>query len=88
MIWMKSRYDGLNQCSTSALGHLMSFKERAMRRRERSDLEASLEHVCRSDNIRKDASTSRTPRVPRRSHEILRDLGMSDGEITEYFYRF
>ena len=85
MIWMKSRYEQSNQCSTSALGRLRSLKERAISRGKPSGLQARLENFCSSDNIGKDASTTR---VPRRSHDILRDLGMSDGEITEYFCRF
>jgi hypothetical protein len=89
MIRMKSRHDRSKQDSTSAVGnsHLRSLKERAMRRGKSSAPEVSLENFCSSDKIGKDASTP-MPRVPRRPHEILRDLGMSDGEITEYFCRF
>jgi hypothetical protein len=35
-----------------------------------------------------DASTTSAPWVPRMSHEILRDLGMSDDAIVQYFCRF
>jgi hypothetical protein len=88
MIRMKSRYDRSNQDTTSALGRLRSLTERAMRREKSNGPEVSLEDFCSSDKVGKDASTSPKPRIPRRSHEILRDLGMSDGEITQYFCRF
>ncbi len=33
-------------------------------------------------------NTPSTPWIPRISHDILRDLGMSDDAIAEYFCRF
>jgi hypothetical protein len=42
----------------------------------------------RTGKIGKDASTTSAPWVPRISHEILRDLGMSDDSIARYFCRF
>ncbi len=51
-------------------------------------LEASIERSCGSMKSGKGASTSSAPWISRLSHEILRDLGMSDDAIAEYFCRF
>src|SRR5215831_3975085 len=59
-----------------------------MSRGNLSGLEASIERPCGLGNTRTDASTSSTPWVPRISYEVLRDLGMSDGAIAQYFCRF
>jgi hypothetical protein len=40
------------------------------------------------EKIGDNASRTFTPRVPRISREILRDLGMSDDAIVQYFCRF
>ena len=48
----------------------------------------SIERSFGPEKIREDASTTSTPWIPRISHEILRDLGMSDDAIVEYFCRF
>ncbi len=50
--------------------------------------EASIERSCRPEKIGKGVSTTSAPWVPRISHEILRDLGMSDDAIVQYFCRF
>jgi hypothetical protein len=57
----------------------------------RGKLNGSAVNVERSfgpEKIGDDASTTFSPRVPRISHEILRDLGMSDDAIVQYFCRF
>jgi hypothetical protein len=51
-------------------------------------LEASIERSRGPEKIGTDASTTSEPWVPRISHEILRDLGMSDDAIAQYFCRF
>ena len=51
-----------------------------------SGLAASIERSRVPQEIGTDAST--TSAVPRISHEILRDLGMSDDAIAQYFCRF
>jgi len=57
-----------------------------MSRGNPSGLEASVERFRGPEEIGTDAST--TSAVPRISHEILRDLGMSDDAIAQYFCRF
>ena len=59
-----------------------------MSRGNTSGLEANIERSRRPEKIGTDASTTSAPRVPRISHEILRDLGMSDDAIAQYFCRF
>jgi hypothetical protein len=57
----------------------------------RANLNSPAMSVDRSfglEKIRCDASTTFAPRVPRISREILRDLGMSDDAIVQYFCRF
>jgi hypothetical protein len=57
----------------------------------RGNLNGSAVNVERSfgpEKIGYDASTTFAPWVPRISHEILRDLGMSDDAIVQYFCRF
>ena len=57
----------------------------------RGNLNGSAVSVERSFGPEKsgdDASTTSAPWVPRLSHEILRDLGMSDDAIVQYFCRF
>jgi hypothetical protein len=49
---------------------------------------SGLERSSSPAKIGTDASTISAPRVPRISHEILRDLGMSDDAIAQYFSRF
>jgi hypothetical protein len=56
-----------------------------MRRGNRAGLEVAIERSRGPEKIGKDASA---PWVPRISHEILRDLGMSDDAIARYFCRF
>src|SRR5882762_6917569 len=48
----------------------------------------SIERSFAPEKIGEDASTTSAPWVPRISREILRDLGMSDDAIVEYFCRF
>jgi hypothetical protein len=48
----------------------------------------SSERSFGSEKIGDDASTTSVPWVRRISHEILRDLGMSDDAIVQYFCRF
>ena len=50
--------------------------------------EVSIERSSGPEKIGKDASTTSAPWIPQISHEILRDLGMSDDAIVEYFCRF
>src|SRR5262249_57905701 len=59
-----------------------------MNRGNPSGLEASNERSRGPEKIGMDASTTSAPWVPRSSHEILRDLGMSDDAIAQYFCRF
>ena len=59
-----------------------------MSRGSPSGLEASIERPRGPEKIETDASTTSAPWVPRISHEILRDLGMSDDAIAQYFCRF
>jgi hypothetical protein len=59
-----------------------------MSRGNPSGLEASIERSRGPEKIGEDASTTSAPWVPRISHEILRDLGMSDDAIAQYFCRF
>jgi hypothetical protein len=57
----------------------------------RSNLNGSTVSVERSfgpEPIGDDVSTTSAPWVPQISHEILRDLGMSDDAIAQYFCRF
>jgi hypothetical protein len=49
---------------------------------------SGLERSRGPEKIGTDASTTSAPRVPRISREILRDLGMSDDAIDQYFCRF
>ena len=58
-----------------------------MSRGNPSGLEASIVRSGGPAEIGRDASTSASW-VPRMSHEILRDLGMSDDAIAQYFCRF
>jgi hypothetical protein len=51
-------------------------------------LEASIERSRGPEKSGTDASTTSAQWVPRISHEILRDLGMSDDAIAQYFCRF
>jgi hypothetical protein len=48
----------------------------------------SIERSFAPEKIGTDASTTSAPWVPRISHEILRDLGMSDDAIVQCFCRF
>ena len=59
-----------------------------MSRGNTSVLEASIERSCGPEKIGTDASTASALWVPRNSREILRDLGMSDDAIAQYFCRF
>jgi hypothetical protein len=59
-----------------------------MSRGNPTGFEMGIERSCGPGEIGKDASTTSVPRIARISHEILRDLGMSDDEIAQYFYRF
>ena len=59
-----------------------------MRRGNLSGLEVSIERSGGPEKNGKDVSTSSTPWIPRISREILRDLGMSDDAIAQYFCRF
>ena len=59
-----------------------------MSRGNPNGFEMGIERSCGPGEIGKDASTTSVPRIARISLEILRDLGMSDDEIAEYFYRF
>ena len=57
----------------------------------RGNLNGSAVRVERSfgrEKIGDDVLTTSAPWVPRISHEILRDLGMSDDAIAQYFCRF
>jgi hypothetical protein len=49
---------------------------------------SGLEKSRGPERIGTEASTTSAPWVPPISHEILRDLGMSDDEIAQYCYRF
>jgi hypothetical protein len=49
---------------------------------------SGLEKSRGPERIGTEASTTSAPWVPRISHEILRDLGMSDDEIAQYLCRF
>src|SRR5262245_21077528 len=59
-----------------------------MSRGNPSGLEASIERPCGPEKIGTDASMTSAPWVLQMSHEILRDLGMSDDTIAQYFCRF
>jgi len=48
----------------------------------------SVEGSFGPETIGDDVSRTSVPWVPRISHEILRDLGMSDDAIVQYFCRF
>src|SRR5258705_2247356 len=48
----------------------------------------SIERSFGPEKNRVHASTTSAPWVPRISREILRDLGMSDDAIVQYFFRF
>jgi hypothetical protein len=55
----------------------------------RGNLNGSAVNVDRSFGPEKSGyATTVAPWVPRISHEILRDLGMSDDAIVQYFCRF
>jgi hypothetical protein len=57
--------------------------------RSRGNLNGSAVNVDRSFGPEKiEYATTVAPWVPRISHEILRDLGMSDDAIVQYFRRF
>jgi hypothetical protein len=52
-------------------------------------VEVSIDRSCGREKGRRDASITSARWVPQRlSHEILRDLGMSEDEIAQYFRRF
>ena len=59
-----------------------------MRRGNRAGLEVTVDRSRSPGQIGKDASALSAPAIPRISHEIFRDLGMSDDAIAQYFYRF
>lgn len=59
-----------------------------MSRGSSADLEMSTKRSCGPEKLGKEASTASGPWVSRASHEILRDLGMSDDAIAQYFFRF
>jgi hypothetical protein len=59
-----------------------------MSRASPSGLEVTIERSRGPQKVGKDASTTSAPWVPQISHEILRDLGMSDDAIAQYFCRF
>ena len=59
-----------------------------MSRGNPNGLEVSIERSFGPEKVGKDASTTSAQWVPRISHEILRDLGMSDDAIAQYFCRF
>jgi hypothetical protein len=59
-----------------------------MRRGNRAGLEVTMDRSRGPGKIGKDASALSASWVPRISHEILRDLGMSDDAIARYFCRF
>jgi hypothetical protein len=60
-----------------------------MNRGNPSGLDVSIERSRAPQKLGRDVSTSSSaPWVPRISHEILRDLGMSDDAIAQYFSRF
>jgi hypothetical protein len=56
-----------------------------MRRGKRAGLEVTMDRSRGPGKIGKDASALSASWVPRISHEILRDLGMSDDAIARYF---
>jgi hypothetical protein len=58
-----------------------------MNRDDPNRLDMSSERFRGPERIGRDATFS-APWVPRISHEILRDLGMSDDAIAQYFCRF
>jgi hypothetical protein len=52
-------------------------------------VEVSIDRSCGREKSRRDASMTSARWVSQRlSHEILRDLGMSEDEIAQYFCRF
>ena len=59
-----------------------------MSRSYSSGLKASIERSRDPEKIGTDASTTPASWIPRISHEILQDLGMSDDAIAQYFCRF
>jgi hypothetical protein len=59
-----------------------------MRRGNRAGLEVTVDRSRGPGKIGKDESALSAPAIPRLSHEILRDLGMSDDAIAQYFCRF
>jgi hypothetical protein len=59
-----------------------------MSRGNPSGLEAAIERSHGSEESGTDAPTTSASWVPRKSHDILRDLGMSDDAISQYFCRF
>jgi hypothetical protein len=59
-----------------------------MRKGNGAGLEGTMDRSRGPGQIGKDASALSAPWVPRISHEVLRDLGMSDDAIAQYFCRF
>jgi hypothetical protein len=59
-----------------------------MRRGNRAGLEVTIERSRGPEKIGNDASALSALWIPRISHEVLRDLGMSDDAIARYFCRF
>ena len=54
-----------------------------------NSVEASIDRSCGREKSRRDASATSARWVSRRlSHEILRDLDMSEDAIAQYFCRF
>jgi hypothetical protein len=54
-----------------------------------NDVDVSIDRSCGRERSGRDASPISARWVPqRRSHEILRDLGMSEDAIAQYFCRF
>ena len=59
-----------------------------MRRGNLNGFAVTVEQSFGREKIGKDASMGSAPWVPRISREILRDLGMTDDAIVQYFCRF
>jgi hypothetical protein len=59
-----------------------------MNRGNPNGFEVIIERTSRAGKIGKAAPTTSALWVPQISHEILRDLGMSDDAIRQYFCRF
>src|SRR5215468_5249454 len=92
--FLMTRYD-LDEIAAATISPMfrpvswtISEGKAAMSRGNPSGLDVSIERPRGPKNFGRDASTSSVPWVPQISREILRDLGMTDDAIAQYFCRF